>query len=176
MNKVRNYIVSAALAAILIFSGCQQNQNPIGPVNNTGVNQSQKLTIPIGAIVDSAFIYVRVADAENEAITVHGITVPWDENTATWNNFAAGYNVGAEDTLTPDVPGWYAVNITDLAASWVDSTFDQNGVLLKEESPAIMQSVLSRETGDAPYMLLLPARPPFVVRDFFCLTQKMTIF
>ncbi len=154
MNKARNYLILTAIAAILILSGCQQNQNPIGPVNNTGVNQSQKLTIPIGAVVDSAFVYVWVADANSEEVTVHGITAPWDESNVTWNNFAAAYNTGSEDSFTPDAPGWYSANITDLAASWVDSTFDQNGVLLKEESPAVMQSIFSRENSNVPYMLL----------------------
>ena len=155
MNKARNYILLTALTAILILAGCQQNQNPIGPVNNNGLNTSQKATIPIGAIVDSAFVYVYAADANNEEITVHGVTAPWDESVVTWNNFGASYNTGAEDSFTPDAPGWYSANITDLAASWVDSTFDQNGVLLKEASPAVMQSIFSRETTDhGPFMKL----------------------
>lgn len=154
MNTVRYIFMLSALTAIVLLSGCQQNQNPIGPMNGPDLNQSQKLTIPIGALVDSAFIYVYVTGAENEEITVHGITSNWYEDVVTWNSFGASYNTGAEDSFTPDVaPGWYSANLTDLTSSWVDSTFEQNGVLLKEESPSPLQSILSRETGGhSPYL------------------------
>ncbi len=154
MTKVRQFLMLIAAATALIVTGCQQSQNPVEPMGGSDQNQSQKLTIPIGAVVDSAVIYVWVSDANNEEITVHGITAPWDENDVTWNNFGASYNIGSEDSFTPDAPGWYSANVTDLAASWVDSTFGQNGVLLKEESPAVMQQIFSRETGYDPYMLL----------------------
>lgn len=154
MIKFRNYLLLTVFAAALIIAGCQQSQNPVEPISGSVINQSPKLTIPIGAIVDSAFLYVHVAEANNEAITVHGITAPWDENVVTWNTFGGSYNIGAEDSFTPDAPGWYSANITNLAASWVDSSFDQNGVLLKEESPAVMQMISGKGSGFEAYLKL----------------------
>lgn len=152
MNKSKYLFVLMVLFAAVMYTGCFQNQNPVEPVQDSKQHITPKLTIPIGASVDSALFYINVTTALNEQVTIHGILTSWDENTVTWNNFAGSFNSVPEGDFTPSGTGWYLVNVTALVNSWLDSSLANNGVLLKEESPAQLQYFASREEGTGPYL------------------------
>ncbi len=150
----RNIFSILMLAAVFMISGCYHNENPVGPMQSSSQSQSQinKITLPAGAVIDSAAFVVNVTTALNEMVTVHAVTDYWEENSVTWNSFAGAYNAAPEGDFTPENPGWYSVDVTSLVTSWMDSSMVNNGILLKEESPAGLQYFASKEEGMGSYL------------------------
>jgi hypothetical protein len=154
MFKLRNLLVLPVVIIIFMYTGCSNNPNPVEPIHNSNQILTSKLTIPIGATVDSAKFYINATTALGEEVTLHGITDNWDESTVTWNSFGGAYNATSEGSFTPSVTGWYSVDVTSLVNSWLDSSLANNGILLKEDSAAQMQYFSSREAGMAPYLII----------------------
>lgn len=152
MHRSKYLLIQLLLVSAFMFTGCFQNQNPVEPVQDLNHTGTSKLTIPAGAVVDSAWFYVNVTTALSAQVTLHGILNSWDENTVTWNNFAGGFGSTSVGDFTPSVPGWYVVDVSGLVNSWLDSSLANNGILLKEESPAGLQYFASREEGNSPYL------------------------
>jgi hypothetical protein len=152
MLRLRKLYALPIVVAILIFTGCHNNPNPVESFHSTNQTVSPKLTIPVGATLDSAIFYINVTNASGEEVTLHGITNEWEEDNVTWNNFGGSFNAASEGSFTPSGTGWYFVDVTALVNSWLDSSFANNGILLKEESPAQMQYFSSRETAMGPYL------------------------
>ena len=152
MLNAKNFFSIAVLLAAVMLAGCYKDQNPVEPLHNSNQADLPKLTIPVGAVVDSAQFFINVTTAQNEEVSLYGVTGMWDESTVTWNNFGAAFNATSEGSFTPDAAGWYSVDVTALVSSWLDSTLANNGILLKEESPAMMQYYSSRETAMAPFL------------------------
>lgn len=151
MLKIKYLYISLALI-IITFMSCQQEQGPVDPFFNSNQKEFSKITIPVGAVIDSAVFYVDVTTALNEQVTLHRVTAGWQEMVATWNNFAGNFNGTSEGSFTPSSTGWYETEITSLVNSWVDSTYPNYGILLKEESPAQFQIFSSRESGMSSYL------------------------
>lgn len=154
MFKRRNILLIPLLAAAFMIAGCYHSENPVGPVQSSSQSPSQinKITVPAGAVIDSAAFVVNVTTALNEMVTVHAVTEYWEENSVTWNSFAGAFNATSEGDFTPDNPGWYTVDVTSLVNSWLDSSMVNNGILLKEESPAGLQYFASREDSMGSYL------------------------
>jgi hypothetical protein len=152
MYKIRNLLLMPVIISVIMLAGCYHNQNPVEPMHTSNPTVIPKLTIPAGAVVDSAFFFINVTAAAGEEVTLHGITNTWDESTVNWNNFGGAFNASSEGDFTPAAPGWYNVNVSSLVNSWLDSTFANNGILLKEEMPAQMQEYSSKEGGMSPYL------------------------
>lgn len=154
MLRRRNILLLPLLAAAFMIAGCSHSENPVGPIQSPVQTQTQisKITIPSGAVIDSAALVINVDTAMSEMVTLHAVTNYWEENSVTWNSFMAGYDATSEGDFTPDNPGWYSVDVTSLVNSWMDSTIANNGILLKEESPAGLQYYSSRKSGMAPYL------------------------
>jgi hypothetical protein len=110
-----------------------------------------KVSIPVGAIIDSAKFYINVTSAQSEKVNLHRITSDWQESNATWNNFGGNYNSNIEGNFTPTNSDWYSVDITSLVNSWADSTYPNYGLLVRETSPAQIQIYTSKESGISPY-------------------------
>ncbi|NNG27785.1 MAG: DNRLRE domain-containing protein [Ignavibacteriaceae bacterium] len=132
--------------------GCQNEQNPVDPFFNSNQTEFSKATIPYGSTIDSAVFYIDATTALNEQVTLHRVTADWQEMIVTWNNFAGNFNVTSEGSFTPSAAGWYETEVTNLVSSWVDSTYPNFGILLKEESPGQIQIFSSRESGMSPYL------------------------
>ena len=150
MNKI--IFVFTVLISSLIFFSCQQEQSPIDPFTSNSQNNISKITIPVGAVVDSAMIYINVTTAQSEEVTLHRVETDWDEMTVTWNNFGGAFNASSENSFIPSASDWYALDITGLVTSWVDSTYPNYGILIKQEVQTQLQYYSSRETGDGPYL------------------------
>lgn len=140
------------LLATVTFMGCQNEQNPVEPFFDSYQKEFSKATIPYGSTIDSAVFYIDVTIALNKQVTSHRVTADWQEMVVTWNNFAGSFNGPSEASLTPSAPGWYEIEVTSLVNSWVDSTYPNYGILLKEESPGPIQTFSSKESGVSPYL------------------------
>ena len=152
MIRLKTLLIFPVVLLLLLYAGCQNNPNPVEPIHSSHQTQFTKLTIPIGATIDSAAFFINVTTAQNVEVTLHGITNSWDETTVTWNNFGGSFNPVSEGSFIPSSTGWYSVNVTALVNSWLDSLLANNGILLKEASPGQMQFFTSRESGMAPYL------------------------
>ena len=139
---------------MLLVTGCQNQNTPVDPFQNFNQSTLTKATIPYGAVIDSAKLYINVTSASDEEVTLHRITNFWKETTVTWNNFSAGFDPAVESFFSPSAAGWYAVELTGTINGWINETYPNYGILLKEDSPAAMQYYSSKESGDAPYLLI----------------------
>ncbi|MFI5237165.1 MAG: DNRLRE domain-containing protein [Ignavibacteriales bacterium] len=152
MLKPKNiFIPFIVLITILMFS-CQNEQNPVEPSSSFTVNQLNKVKIPYGATIDSAAFFINVTTTFGAEVTVHRITRYWEEMFVTWNNFVSGFDTNIEGYLTPVTPGWHSVGVTSLVNSWIDQTYPNRGMLLKESSPDTVQFYTSKEEGHGPYL------------------------
>jgi hypothetical protein len=133
MLKLKNLLMLALVLTGIMFISCQMEHNSVEPLFNSNQTQLTKITIPINATVDSAHFYINITESFGEEITLHRVTNYWDEMTVTWNNFGGGFNADTEGSFIPTVAGWYSVDITALVNEWLDQTYPNYGMLLKEE-------------------------------------------
>ena len=148
-----NRIIVLPIAIVAIFlKGCVNEPSPVEPDFNIKQSQLSKITIPVGATIDSAVFYIDVTTAINEQVTLYRVTAGWQEMIVTWNNFAGNFNGTSEGYFTPSATGWYETEVTNLVSSWIDSTYPNYGILLKEEDPGQIQIFSSRESGMSPYL------------------------
>jgi len=140
------------LIIAVAFISCQKEQNPVGPSLISDHSEFSRANIPFGSTIDSAKFYINVTTATDEEVTLHRITADWEELAVTWTNFAGSFNTNTEGSFTPNATGWYEADVTQLVSNWLDDTYPNFGVLLKEESPAILQTYSSRETDVIPYL------------------------
>lgn len=154
MFNLKTIFLSLVVAAAIFLVSCQNDQNPIEPINNSNQNQFSKVTIPYGATIDSAWFYINVSTAQSEEVSLHRITNYWEEMFVTWDNFAAGFDSNIEGSFTPTASGWYTVDVTSLVNSWYDGTYPNLGILLKEASPDMFQYYTSKEEGNSPYLIV----------------------
>jgi len=152
MNKYKLFLVVFSLLVAVTFMSCQNDQNPVEPFFNSNQTEFSKATIPYGSTIDSAVFYIDVTTALNEQVTLHRVTADWQEMVVTWNNFVGNFNGTSEGSFTPSATGWYETEVTSLVSSWVDSTYPNYGILLKEESPGQIQIFSSRESGMSSYL------------------------
>jgi hypothetical protein len=151
---MKNLIMTLSLFLAVLFIGCQSEQTPVDPFDDFIPAPVTKISIPNGATIDSAHFVINVTSALNEEVTLHRVTADWDEMMVSWNNFAGSYDASSEGSFTPSTPGWYSVEVTSLLNSWLDDTYENYGILLKETSPAQLQLFTSREEGNSPYLII----------------------
>ena len=154
MNFYKHLLTITTIISVLLFTSCQEEHSPVDPISNTISTQTglQKISIPFGATIDSAKFFINVTTALGDEVTIHRITNSWDEMTVTWNNFGGSFNATSEDSFMPDLPGWYASDITGLVIEWFDETSPNYGLLLKEASSDSFQTYSSKESGESPYL------------------------
>jgi hypothetical protein len=152
MIKTKNVLILLGLIAGVFFWGCENEQTPVEPFQGSNLVETSKITIPIGAAIDSATFNINVTSALGEEVTLHRVTGDWAEMTATWNNFGGSFDAVVEGTFTPAGAGWYSVNVTTLVSGWVDSTYANYGILLMETFQAQPQPYTSKEAGTSSYL------------------------
>jgi len=62
-------------------------------------------SIPAKAYIVSATANFYVVQANSKAVKVHRVTDAWAEYGVTWSNTAGDFNLTAETTFTPPIPG-----------------------------------------------------------------------
>jgi len=130
MRKATLFLLLAALA--LFAASCSEKPAPFAPPEALG--PLGLITIPNGAVIDSAIFYIWVREAGGNLVEVHRITADWDEATITWNSFNGAYTADIFGTFDASSTGWKSVNITTLVQGWVDGTYPNYGLVLIQNS------------------------------------------
>lgn len=132
----RNAVVLALLAMLgLLAVGCQRDIAPTssGLTNVADEPMTRNLNDPLAAAtVTSATLTLYVTSTAGNTVEVHRITSPWLENTVTWNNFAGAYDPTIVTTFVGAPPGLVTVDITSLVQGWMDGTYPNYGLYLKQ--------------------------------------------
>ncbi len=129
-----NFLVILFAAVGMIFVGCQNEPAPVGPVSapNLALETPAKITLPAGAVLVSADLYVYAFHTAGQTVNVHRITGPWVEMEVTWNNFGGSFAPEIEGSFTTGAPGWYSVEVTTLVQSWLDGEYENHGFFLEQ--------------------------------------------
>ncbi len=154
MFNKKTFYLSLVLAMTLFLVSCQHEDTPVNPDFNSSQTDLPKLSIPVGATIDSAMFYINVTEADSEEVTLHRVTDYWEEMTVTWNSFAGGFDPTVEGSFIPNSIGWYSVEVTGLVSNWLDETYPNYGLLLKETSPDTTQIYSSKEGSDSPFLMI----------------------
>jgi len=154
MPRLINLLVLIVALGIALV-GCQNGPVPTDS-NNAQSNflAPGKITLPEGAVFESATFHVYVSQAANSMVTFHKITDMWDEDVVTWNSFGGAFDATVEASFTSDATGWYAVDVTDLVAGWLDGSYDNYGMLLTHADLGYPRTVMhsSENASDNPYL------------------------
>lgn len=146
------FILSFIVISSLIFVGCQKETS----VEPNGMSNSQlsKLGLPLGAIFESATLYINNISQNGATVNVHRITNSWTELGVTWNNFAGAYSPDVEGFFTAN-SGLQSADVSDLVEEWLNETYANYGLLLKQvQLNADISEYDSRETVNDPYLVI----------------------
>ncbi len=132
--KSCRFILFPLAITLMILAGCSNQSNPLYSGGNDNITPSYKASLPAGAQIESAILYLEVARKSGEPITVHRITAEWEELAVSWNSFAQSYDTVAVAQFAASEYGEVSVDITSLVTSWADGSFDNFGLLLKQDN------------------------------------------
>ncbi len=155
MMRMANFLMLTAIVGIFAF-GCGEQPNPVDSQNSpvSGLPIVQKITIPAGAVFESATLHIYAREAGNRPVNFHRITSAWDENVVTWNTFGGAYDGTIWATVTADVVGWKTVDLTSLFQAWLDGTYENYGFLLAYDEFVYPRTVFNSKEAIAyhPYL------------------------
>ena len=122
------------IASISLFISCQEQQPVETTSSKVKLNKVTTFTLPAGATVVSADLYLYYWQPWSDVIEIHKVTAPWQENVVTWENFAGAYDPAVITTFSTSLiePGWESVDITSTVQDWINCA-PNNGLLLKYE-------------------------------------------
>lgn len=86
----------------------------------------------------------------NFDIAIHRVTSIWEENAITWDN-QPNYNLLSEDHISvtnADDDTWISWNITDLVQGWMEGSFPNYGVVLKDTDEDLVDQHIRCWTSD----------------------------
>ncbi len=97
MFKKVTLIAIMTLIAI-IGIGCQ-NHLPVAPENRESGGLAPRFTLPTGASIDSASMFIYVNIPNGQTVDVHRVTADWSGASITWNNFGGAYDAAVMGSL-----------------------------------------------------------------------------
>lgn len=125
------FIILFGILITGLLTGCSTDEDSSSNImGNTSV--LAPIVLPEGASLESATMYIYVNQSNNQPITVHRITAPWEEMTITWNNFGASYDPMMSAVFIADTLGWKSTDITGIVSSWLDGTYPDYGILIDQ--------------------------------------------
>jgi hypothetical protein len=137
----KSVVFLVVFVVALVYLGCENLNSPnqlesidIAPIAG---ELAKSFDLPVGAILQSASFHVFVNIPSNQTIYVHRITADWMESTVTWDNFNNSYDPTVLTSFTADLTGYYYVDVTGLVQDWLDGTYDNYGILLRQSSEII---------------------------------------
>lgn len=94
-----------------------------------------KFTLPSslsGTTINSAYLDVFKCSGATPNVSVYRVNSSWSSSSITWNNkpsFSSSYG-----TLYNHSGGWYRTNIATLVQHWINGTYTNYGVVLKDST------------------------------------------
>lgn len=123
-----------ALAIVFITAGCSNLDNPVQSkfsiVDDRQDNPAPGL--PAGAEFVSADLVLDVYIKSQHEVTLHRITADWSESEVNWDSFAGAYDTAVSASFLPDQNGSIAVDVSALVAGWLNGSFENYGLLLRQ--------------------------------------------
>ena len=136
MKKLKYFFDGLIIGLLLLalFNGCQENQTPISPDNQT-ILTLDKWTLPAGASLTSATFHIHLGTANNQTVNIHRITSDWDEMVVTWANFGSAFDGTVRGSFAVGTTNevWLTADITSLAQDWLAGTYPNYGLLLDQD-------------------------------------------
>ena len=84
-----------------------------------------------GSTIVTATVHFYVTNDDKNPVEIRRVTVPWDENTVTWNSFNEGYFPTVEGSFTPSQNEQFvSADITALVQQWVSGVRHNRGLVL----------------------------------------------
>ncbi|HKK19938.1 MAG TPA: DNRLRE domain-containing protein [candidate division Zixibacteria bacterium] len=149
MSRISKILAASAVVGLLAL-GCSKN-SPMSPSQTLSPGLTAQISIPTGAVLESATLHIFVNVANGQQIDVHRITSDWSETTVTWSNFGGAYDAGIDGSFSADSYGWHSVDITGLVQGWLDGTNANYGLLLDQALESYPLAVYySREDATRP--------------------------
>ncbi len=105
----------------------------LGSVWGVTAHAANALSVPTGAIINSATLWVYAYQAGGDTVRVHRVTAPWAEYGVTWNNFNASYDPAVAGSFVTDAPGWRSADVTQLVKAWATGLSPNYGFLLEQD-------------------------------------------
>lgn len=117
-----------------LWAGYDDWWNPDGKVAR-GLVRFDLAAIPAGTPIDQATLWVfmyRSYDSQSvsRSIAAYRVAAAWTEGGVTWNTRPSLGGVYGQVAVPHAVWGWYAVDVTDLARSWVNGQYSNYGIYL----------------------------------------------
>lgn len=117
-----------------LWAGYDDWWNPDGKVAR-GLVRFDLAAIPAGTPINQATLWLflyRSYDSQSvsRSIAAYRVATAWTEGGVTWNTRPSLGGVYGQVAVPHAVWGWYAVDVTDLARSWVNGQYSNYGIYL----------------------------------------------
>jgi hypothetical protein len=144
----KKFVVFVFIALFsLVYFGCENSNMPTQePLGSSELNLN---LIPAGADLESATLILYAGIAPGETVFIHRITADWMENTVTWNSFGGSYDPAPFTSFIPTAAS-NSVDLTGLVEQWLDGTYPNYGILLRQDEPSVQTGFHSSEYDGNP--------------------------
>lgn len=111
---------------------------PSGTASRRALLRFDLGSLPATATITSANLVLRVASTlGGGTVTVHRVTAPWGETTATWNSVGSSFDPTVMGSLlngSVPVGGVTSIDVAPLVQAWVSGASSNDGMLLDQTS------------------------------------------
>lgn len=112
--------------------------------------------------VTSAYVYLLKKEHQVPTIKAYRVLNSWSSSTITWNTKAAYSYSDVSDAAVNTVGDWYGLNVTAMVKKWLDGTYINHGMVLKEPSETNSSQKTKFYSSDAPS----PNKPELVINYY----------
>ena len=133
-----------------------------GALGTNAMRTYMKYTLPTGisaSQVTSAYVYLLKKEHQAPTIRAYRVTSDWSSSAITWNSKPAYTTTYASGVATNTTGNWYGLNVTTLVKYWLNGTYPNYGMVLKEPSESDSAQKTKFYSSDAPS----PNKPELVI-------------
>ena len=133
-----------------------------GALGTNAMRTYMKYTLPSGisaSQVTSAYVYLLKKEHKAPTIKAYRVTSDWSSSSITWNSKPSYSTAYASGVATNTVGEWYGLNVTTLVKYWLNGTYPNYGMVLKEPSETDSAQKTKFYSSDAPS----PNKPELVI-------------
>lgn len=133
-----------------------------GALGTNAMRTYMKYTLPTGisaSQVTSAYVYLLKKEHQVPTIKAYRVTSDWSSSAITWNNKPSYTTTYASGVATNTTGNWYGLDVTTMVKNWLNGTYSNYGMVLKEPSEASSTQKTKFYSSDAPS----PNKPELVI-------------